>query len=54
MNIDIGHGFQEERGAYVGIDWEAEADVNIIDPEIKHFFIFFYILYFLFFIYFII
>ena len=54
MNIDIGHGLQEERGAHVGIDREAEADVDVIDPEVKHFFIFFYILYFLFFIYFII
>jgi hypothetical protein len=49
MNIDIGHGPQEERGAHVGIDREAEADVDVIDPEVKHFFIFFifYIFYFL-------
>ena len=39
MNIDIGHGPQEERGAHVGIDREAEADVDVIDPEVKHFFI---------------
>ena len=38
MNIDIGHGPQEERGAHVRIDQEAEADV--IDPEVKHFFYF--------------
>ena len=40
MNIDIGHDFQEERGAHIGIDREAEADVDVIDPEVKHFFYF--------------
>jgi hypothetical protein len=44
MNIDIGHGPQEERGAHVGIDREAEADVDVIDPEVKHFFLFFILL----------
>ena len=48
MNIDIGHGSQEERGAHVGIDREAEADVDVIDPEVKHFFIFYFVLYFIF------
>ena len=38
MNIDIGHSPQEERGIQVRIDREVEADVNIIDPEVKHFF----------------
>jgi len=54
MNIDIGHSFQKEREAYVRIDREVEADIDIIDPEVKHFFIFYFILYFIFFIYFII
>ena len=40
MNINIGHSLQEERGAHVGIDQEAEADINVIDPEVKHFFYF--------------
>jgi len=54
MNIDIGHGPQEERGAHVRIDREAEANVDIINPKVKHFFIFYFILNFIFFIYFII
>ena len=40
MNIDIGHGLQEERGVHVRIDREAEADIDVIDPEVKHFFYF--------------
>ena len=40
MNIDIDHSSQEERGAHVGIDREAEADVDVIDPEVRHFFYF--------------
>ena len=51
MNIDIGHGLQEERGAHVGIDQEAEADVDIIDPEVKHFFIFYFIIFYIFYIF---
>ena len=37
MSIDIGHRPQEERGARVGIDQEAEAKINveIIDPDVK-------------------
>ena len=54
MNINIGHNSQEERETHVGIDQEAEANVNVIDPEVKHFFIFYFVLYFIFFIYFII
>ena len=48
MNIDIDHDLQEEREAHVRIDREAETDVNIIDPEVKHFFIFYFVLYFIF------
>jgi hypothetical protein len=38
MSIDIGLGPQEEReerGARVGIDREAGAEIDVIDPDVK-------------------